>query len=143
MIEVRFESPIGVAHPSLLFVPGQTVRVTGEIRTDLGGWPFPNQGIDLLISDGFTPLLWQSNVNVVGNYWFDIILPNVVTLAEVRVTTYWPGQTEEESVMIGLGMEPPPPPPKGSTWDKILKALVIGAVAIGGIYLLLRNRKKS
>ena len=144
-IEIRFENPPGTLHPSLLFDPGQPVRVTGTITTDTGGWAFVGQGVDLVISDGFTPLMWQSNVNVVSNYWFDITLPNAISLAEVRVTTYWPFGygAEERAVTIGIGTEPPPPPPQEGTWDKLIKALVIGGAVIGGLYFLIRGRKKS
>jgi len=140
-IEIRFENPIGVLHPSLRFEPGQDVRVTGTLESELGGWALPGQAVELVLSDGFTPMTWSSESNLVSNYYFDITLPYVQTRANVRVTTYWPfGKMETDSVTIGIGVEPPIPPIPFD-WMKYLPYILIGGAALVGLVLVMRPRQ--
>lgn len=133
-VEVRFEDPPGTLHPTLQFIPGQSVRVTGTVRT-LFGLPSPFLTVDLDIFDSFAPMSLQTLTNVAGNYWFDIVLPSVVSLATVRVVAHFIGGVEVTQVTIGIGTSPPPPPgpPKGLL-DKLMPWLIGAGVALAAMY---------
>ena len=133
-VEIRFEQPIGVEHPSLRFNPGEAVRITGTVRDF--GMPGSFLIVDLALLDSFAPMVWQTRTNFNGNYWFDITLPNVVTLATVRVTADFIGPDETVQVVIGIGTMPPsPPPPPGGFLDKLLPWLIGAGVVLGAAYL--------
>lgn len=132
-VEIRFEDPPGMIHPVLEFMPGQSVRVTGTIRT-IFGVPVPFLTVDMDIFDSFTPMSWRALTNLAGNYWFDITLPSVVSLATVRVAAHFIGGIETEEVVIGIGERPPPPSlPKG--WlDRLMPWLIGAGVALAAAY---------
>lgn len=77
---------------------------------------------------------WEGRTNWAGNYWFDITLPYVITLATVRVSATFFGSTETADVQIGIGTTPPPPPvPKGFL-DQLKPWLIVAGVVLGAAY---------
>ena len=133
-VEIRFEQPIGVEHPSLFFNPGDSVRITGAVRGSLG-LPEPFMIVELVLSDSFPPMAWETRTSLTGNYWIDITLPWNVTLATVRVTAIFIGSTETEQVVIGIGTMPPRPPgpPKGIL-DQLKPWLIGAGVVLVAMY---------
>ena len=130
-ISIWFEKPIGTRHPYLMFEPGESIRVTG----DVGGTSIiilPGTPIHLTLYDGFAPMQWSSQSYFFGHFWFDITLPNVVTLATVRISVETiPAESKE--VQIGIGIIPQTPEPPGNWWDKYVPYVLVA----GGTLLLL------
>lgn len=149
-ITLRFESPIGVV-VGREFERGQAVRVTGTV---VGGWGIPEPATPVKLDiwpisptpGAFPPYTEDTNTNLVGNYWFDIVLPDVDAVANVRVTaTMWTAHTTVP-IAIGEYTAPPPPapPPEYPPWLVQLRDVLIwgsvGAVVVGGVYLVTRRR---
>ena len=142
MISIRLEHPVGTEIPARELTPGQEVRVTGTVYGALG-LPEPLMPITMDIYNSFGALHYSSSTNPVGNYWFDIALPNVVTQATVRVcASGWLGTGECSELPIGIGTEPEevPPPESGTNWlDTIMlmaMMLVMGVMmsGLGGLF---------
>ncbi len=130
MISIRLEHPVGTEIPSRELTPGQEVRVTGTVY-GMFGIPEPLLPVTMDIYDGFSAIHYSSTTNPVGNYWFDITVPDVVTEATIRVCAQgWFGTGECAELDIGIGtLAPTPPPPDGGTsW---IEAIVMLAVVMG------------
>jgi len=109
-ITVNFEKPIGVVLTTRQFNPGDEIRVTGKV-TGITGLAASWQKVRLEIVNSFEWLYIDSWVNTWGHYWFDIILPNTISKADVIVTSWFPvGGAEQVIVPIGIGAEPEPIP---------------------------------
>lgn len=132
-ISVSFERPPGTDWPSTQFNPGDQVRVSGKVTGSLG-LPAPGQVARIEVYDSlFAPIVLEGRTNLLGDYSFDLTLPNVITLATLAVTSWFPvGGAERAEVPIGIGTAPPPPPkPAPGALDAVtslLPLLVLGLV---------------
>lgn len=130
-ISVEFQSPPGTILATRQFNPGDSIRIAGKVTTSLG---LPNsfQPVRLEVVDSFTPLFVESRTNVAGNYWFDVILPDVVSAANVIVTAWFPvGSPEQVVVPIGIGTTPPElPAPQPSFLDSLMPLIMLGVMVM-------------
>ena len=130
--QIEFEAPPGVPHPSLRFEPRESIRVLG----DVGGLSLiPGLRVDLTLTDGFAPQTWTTETGFWGKFYFDITLPNVITIAQLRVDAYFAGTVDTTVVTIGIGMTPPRPPgpPKGIL-DQLKPWLIGAGVVLVAMY---------
>lgn len=127
-ITVQFEKPIGTVLTIRQFSPGDKIRVSGKVTGDLG-LPNPGVPVTLSITDSFSPIYVESRTNVLGNYWFDITLPNVTSKATVTVSSWYVvGGWLQAIVYIGIGVEPAPEPtptPQPGLLDTIMMVVVL------------------
>ena len=95
----------------------------------------PGLRVDLTVSDGFAPETGTTETGFFGKFYFDILLPNVVTMAQLRVDAYFAGVVDTTIVTIGIGVTPPPPPPppKG-TLEQLMPWLIGAGVVLGAMY---------
>lgn len=137
-ITVNFDSPPGVRVLTREFSPGDRIRVSGKV-TGFLGIPQAFLKVRLDITDNFSPLYAESYTNYLGNYYFDVTLPDVDGQAKVIITT----ANEAVSVSIGIGVQAPPPPkPPGTPGTVSLlfpAALFIGA-AVTAVLVTRRKR---
>ena len=132
-ISVSFERPPGTAWPSTQFNPADRIRISGKVTGSLG-LPAPGQLTRVEVYGSlFAPLIQEGRTNLLGDYGFELTLPNAITLATVAVTSWFPvGGAERVELPIGIGTVPPPPPkPAPGTLDAItsmLPLLMLGLV---------------
>ena len=133
-ITIEFQKPAGIIHPTREFEPGDEIRIIGKISSSIGLWQ-PFIPVQLEIVDDFSPIFLDTRTGPTGNYWFDIQLPYVVTVARVIITTWFLNAVEQKEVKIGIGEIPPdmPTPPEIPLWENLPLLIVLG---IGGIVLL-------
>ena len=136
---IQFENPPGTVLTTRQFAPGQDLRVGGHSTTDFG-LPNVNGAVSLdITSAAFSPISVSSRVNWLGDFWFDITLPNVNAQAVVRVVVqYSMGSPEVVTVPIGIGTAVPGPLPKPpeSELSKTIRYAAIGAGILGAIYVV-------
>lgn len=136
---VYLENPPGTVLPTRQFEPGQELRIGGHV-TGAAGLGEPGQSVVLDITGNFSPITLQTNTNFWGDFWFDIVLPEVISQANIRivVTFSFAGQ-DIVNIPIGIGVIPgplPKPPPQGGeVVADILKWGAIAAGVVGVIYL--------
>jgi len=132
-ISLSFEKPPGTAWPNTQFNPGDQIGISGKVTGSLG-LPAPGQVVRLEVYDSlFAPIVLEDRTGLLGNYGFELTLPNAITLATVAVTSWFPvGGAERVELPIGIGTVPPPPPkPAPGALDAItsmLPLLVLGLV---------------
>lgn len=109
-ITIEFQKPIGVVLPVREFDPGEEIRIAGKV-TGLAGLGEPLLLVILDITDGFAAMHIESRTNLIGNYWFDIALPDAVSEATVTISAqFWTGW-EQRFIPIGIGTTAPVVPP--------------------------------
>ena len=140
-IEVKFESPPDNILVTRNFQPGQSLRIGGHVTGAAGlGEPFTPVVLD--ITDGFYPITAQSSTNWLGDFWFDVALPNVTSQATVKLTATFSVMGQDVvTIPIGIGEVMPAPlptPPKqvGETALEVIKWVAIGAAILGIVYLI-------
>lgn len=139
-IVVKFENPPGNVLQTRQFTPGQELRIGGHV-TDITGLSIPLLGITLdILSSGFSPISMNTTTTILGDFWFDIILPSVESTAVVKIyaepTLLTGGQTAEIPIAIGNILPPPIEPPGTDTpWTVFLKYAPWIAAALGALYL--------
>lgn len=127
-ITVAFEKPPGTVTYTRQFQPGDQIRVSGKV-TGLVGLGEPLLRVRLEITDRFSPMFGESRTNLLGNYWFDVTLPQVVSQAKVVVTAWFYTGAEQVSVPIGIGTEPEPiPAPTPGLLESLLPLLLVMVV---------------
>lgn len=136
-ITVNFESPPGVLALSREFSPGDRIRVSGKV-TGFLGLPSAWLKVRLDITDNFSPLYVENYTNLMGNYWFDVTLPEVEGLAKVIITT--PSETVSVPIGIGVTPPPPPPPPPSGTSSLLLPAALFIGTAVTALLVTRRRR---
>lgn len=141
-ISIRIESPRGTVVSTELR-PGQEICIAGRVTT-ASNLPNSFEEIKVDLYDDFAPLHWETGTDWNGWYWIDnIILPDVVTLATVRVGAhYLISGWEYAELPIGIGMRPEPPPGPGPGLMDYVKWAAIGTVVIFGAYVAFRIIKK-
>ncbi len=142
-VYVYFENPPGTRLTTREFDPGQPLHIAVKVRGVLGA-PEPFLAVTLDIHDRFPAIYMQNSTNITGDCDFDIVLPNVVTTADVVVTVYpIGGETPIVTIPIGIGMAAPPMPQPVSLNTMLMwTAIGFGALALGfGIYKVAMSRK--
>ncbi len=136
---IQFENPPGTVLATRQFTPGQALRVGGHSTTDFG-LPNANGAVSLdITSPAFSPITVQSRVDWLGDFWFDITLPNVNAQAKVEVVVqYSLGSPEVVTVPIGIGsaVPAPLPEPEESELSKTIRYAAIGAGILGALYVV-------
>mgnify|MGYP001559215048 CR=1 FL=1 len=105
-LEVKFETPPGNVLSGRNFSPGQSLRIGGHVTGALGlGEPFTH--IRLEITDGsFLPILLETQTNLLGDFWFDIFLPNANSKANVKLTATFTVTGQDVVIIpIAIGQE--------------------------------------
>jgi hypothetical protein len=125
-----------------MFEKGQQIRVTGTFKTILGT-PLSGANIRLDVWGGSESFWHESTVtNIIGNYWFDITLPDKDTTAIVQtkgwsiLTVLW---EYSEKLNIGIGVPPQHNGDGKIDWTKIT---IIGGAGIIALIVALRAFKK-
>lgn len=144
-LTVRFESPPGTVLPTPRFSPGQQVRVTGKA---IGAASIPDVGVDIHLQvsgSWFSPIEMSGQANILGNYWFDLTMPNQTGKAVVKV--YRPGAwfspVDSRVIPIGIGVDPDVATFPGEGGPNLLLPLVLVGVTGVGAYLLLRHGRPT
>lgn len=139
---VVFESPPGNILNTRQFSPGQAIRISGKCVGPLGLGE-PGTYVTLDIHDSFPSVYSSTYTNLLGDYHFDIVLPNVSTQATVHVCAqYTLGGIEDVTVPIGIGESAPPLPSPPPSWEKTLEWIGIGLFALivtVGVWKLVRK----
>jgi hypothetical protein len=141
-ISIQIESPRGTVVSAELS-PGQKICIAGRVTT-ISNVPNSFEEVTVDVYDDFAPLRWATGGDWNGWYWIDnIVLPDVVTLATVRVGAHFAlSGWEYAELPIGIGMRPSPPPGPGPGIMDYVKYAAIGSVAILGIYVALKLFRK-
>lgn len=129
-ITVKFENPPGNELPTRTFEPGQQLRIGGHVdATLLSGSSLRPVTMDLSSdTDSFAPITISSSTNILGDFWFDIVLPDVVSQASLLIVVdFLIGDDEQKIVSIGIGTNPKPEP-KPVNW--LVIGLGVAAVAL-------------
>ena len=142
-ISVTFQKPIGNILASRDFQPGDQIRIAGQVAGWLGG-PDILTPISLDITGYFSSIHVDSKTNLVGNYWFDVILPNVVSGANVTISANRPFPDSRETVIVPIGIgtkaeDVPIPEPEPGFLDQlgtVVKWVVIASGVIAVLYVL-------
>lgn len=132
---VRFENPPGEELATRQFEPGQDLRIVVKPMGFLGiPEPFIECRIELFNS--FAPYYWDVRSNLFGTAYVDLVLPDMITQATVKVTIFWIGSVEIVTIPIAIGTTPAPiPEPPGGIIESTLKWVAIGAGMIALVYL--------
>lgn len=128
---VIFENPPDTVLNTRQFQPGQNLRIGGHVTGLLGlGEPF--QQITLDIPE--LSISGQTNTDILGDYWFDITLPNVTKKATITITaTFSVSGQDVVTVPISLGNlspDPLPSPPDQGLFGNYTWLVVIGLLAL-------------
>ncbi len=142
---VIFESPPGNVLSTRRFARGQELRIGGKVTGTLGlGEPF--QAVQLYLEGDFDPIYQSSWTDLLGDYWFDIRLPDIDSQAVVTVVaTFSLAGQDTVQVPIGIGDVRPPPPDRpgdqGGSLTDVLTLLPWLALGFGVLYAI--NTLKS
>ena len=136
---VLFENPPGTVLTTRRFTPGQPLRIGAKLASVLGG-PAPFFPCTFEVFGGdFTSIYVETQSDMWSNAWADVILPNVVTRATVRVVNK--GSLEDTvEIPIGIGMEPSPITDPDDPLNQIWKYLPLMALALGAVYIATRRK---
>ena len=138
---VKLENPPGTPIPSNELIPGETLHVSCQ-----GDAPFVT--FDLTLepinpANAFPTIQTGGMSNLNGNWATDIIVPNVIATAHLRVTVSPSVGTDEVNMYLGIG-ELPPPIPKPISWQTVLlwTGVIVGVGLVGYAgYQLFRKKK--
>jgi hypothetical protein len=128
---VKLENPPGTPVPSNQLTPGQPLHIScqgplnGFSTYDLTIEPISPKNAFATIQDGGTADLF-------GNWATDIIVPNVIATAHLRVTVSPTIGNDEVNMYLGIG-EQPPPIPKPVSWTTV--AIWTGVIVGGGLLI--------
>ena len=143
-IAVKFESPPGNYLSTRTFEPETLLRIGGHVTGGLGLWA-SFMAVRLSITDGFIPIYEYTNTNFQGDFWFDVILPNITGRAKIVLVAELPLGDEVVEIPISIGPEgeapmpdPLPDPQEGLTggWGTALQWLPWIAIGFAIIYAL-------
>ena len=156
---VRLESPPGTEISRRSFEPYESVRVKVHMTTALGFGSF-NETVTLSIEGpGFPPIFAQASTNILGDAWFDVLIPNANTRSSIVIVAKSSifGQMDQQTIPISIGslVTPPYIPPyvppadsggDGSAFDptswpieKVIKTVIYIALGVGLLYVLTKS----
>jgi len=135
-IEVKFENQDGQPLATRQFLQGQSLRVGGHIFGTLLPGGFVPVTLDLTFEDGST-IFDSTHANVLGDFWFDIIMPYLNTRGTLRLIAQFLTTSETVTMPISVGdvLPDPLPDPPASPLDKVLAILPWAAFALGIMYV--------